>query len=74
MSTPTTIQAHTAIEYADLENSASPLSDFNRFGHAPTARQNAEKDGENATEAAPNKSARRVTLDDLGGRSDALGG
>ncbi len=77
MSTPTPIQAHIAYGLPTNENPAGPASDMKHFGYLPKSREDAAEAGESSREVAPKapiKGARRVTLDDLGGRSDALGG
>jgi hypothetical protein len=74
MSTPTPIQAHITYGLPNHENPAGPASDMKHFGYLPKAREDAAEDGESSKEIAPIKGARKVTLDDLGGRSDALGG
>jgi len=77
MSTPTTIQTHIAYGSTNNENPAAAVSDLNRFAYLRNSREEAAEGGENSNEVAqkaPIKSARKVTLDDLGGRSDALGG
>jgi hypothetical protein len=76
MSTPTPLQAHTAYGLTIIEDHTTPVSDLNRFGYLPESRREAE-DSDNPNEVAskaPIEAARKVTLDDLGGRSDALGG
>jgi hypothetical protein len=68
MSTATTIQAHIAYDVIADQNAGIVVLDLRRASNAVKSASG-EVEAGNAKTAAP-----ALTLDDFGGRSDALGG
>jgi hypothetical protein len=79
MSTATTIQAHTAYDVMDAHNPGPTIPDLRNVSYQLKSVNDAVE-AEAVAYQAPSGSSRKVarfaalTLDDFGGRSDALGG
>jgi hypothetical protein len=78
MSTATTIQAHTAYDVMDAHNPGSPIPDLRNVSRGLKSANGAVEAKAAAYHPQRSSTTRArfaaLTLDDFGGRSDALGG
>ena len=77
MSTATTIQAHIAYEVIDSRDPAIELSDLRDASYAANSKNDEAKSANRVTIRSAANGATvdpALTLDDFGGKSDALGG